>query len=60
VFLAKVCVFQVFKVLWFEPLGAHDGSFTSTTTLDTQEKEVHTSIRRFVIVATDYGHSQCL
>ncbi|KAH7370064.1 hypothetical protein BKA65DRAFT_487615 [Rhexocercosporidium sp. MPI-PUGE-AT-0058] len=56
---------RVFKVLWAEPEGnTVNSSATSITdyTLQTRfdGENVYTSIRRFVIVAADQGHCQCL
>ncbi|KAE8447978.1 hypothetical protein EG329_009901 [Mollisiaceae sp. DMI_Dod_QoI] len=58
----------IFKVLWVEPKGTTaKANITSDATDATSDvwygkhgEQVHSSIRRFVIIATDYGHSQCL
>ncbi|KAH9213681.1 hypothetical protein DL95DRAFT_524341 [Leptodontidium sp. 2 PMI_412] len=56
---------QVFKVLWAEPEGnTASSSATAVTDYTLQTKfdgeNVYTSIRRFIIVAADKGHCQCL
>ncbi|KAH9204945.1 hypothetical protein DL95DRAFT_417838 [Leptodontidium sp. 2 PMI_412] len=56
---------EVFKVLWSEPEGDTARSGATEVTrykLETQYKgeNVYSSIRRFVIAATDAGHCQCL
>ncbi|KAG4435066.1 hypothetical protein IFR05_009456 [Cadophora sp. M221] len=56
---------QVFKVLWAEPEGNKASSSATAVTSYTVEtrfegENVYTSIRRFVIVAADNGHCQCL
>lgn len=59
---------QVFKVLWSEPQG---GNTTNATALPTDitdytlgktkyGEKVHSKVQRFVIVAADDGHCQCL
>ncbi|PMD13138.1 hypothetical protein NA56DRAFT_651954 [Hyaloscypha hepaticicola] len=57
----------VFGVLWFEPLeeNARSDSATEVTAFlweagdGRSTKRVHSSIRRFVVVAADFGHCQC-
>jgi hypothetical protein len=57
---------QVFKVLWSEPFG-YTGRSNATDvtefTLDVQNVKhggkVYSSIRRFVIIGTNTGHSSC-
>ena len=60
---------QVFKVLWAEPDG--DGGrnnqtptlirdFTDYTVRDNGKGPFHVGFRRFIIVATDDGHSTCV
>ncbi|KAH8746319.1 hypothetical protein F5882DRAFT_493290 [Hyaloscypha sp. PMI_1271] len=59
---------QVFKVLWFEPLGENARQTSATEVTDFSwdvgdgrfAERAHSTIRRFVIVAADYGHCQCL
>lgn len=59
---------QVFGVLWFEPLeeNARSDSATEVTAFlweagdGRSTKRVHSSIRRFVVVAADFGHCQCV
>ncbi|KAE9367990.1 hypothetical protein N431DRAFT_349142 [Stipitochalara longipes BDJ] len=54
----------VFKILWIEPRGQTAPSDTTSVTSCEwnimYDQNAHASIRRFVIVATGGGHSQCL
>ncbi|KAN0102590.1 hypothetical protein V8E51_010903 [Hyaloscypha variabilis] len=54
----------VFKILWVEPLGQTAPSDTTTVASFEfnmkYDQNAYASIRRFVIVATGGGHSQCL
>lgn len=55
--------YQVFKIVWSEPAGetrTNDTRVTETYHTTTLGGRVYTSIRRFVVVATDFGHSQCI
>ena len=54
---------KVFKVLWSEPDGGSrtdETEVTSTLLKVKHGQKVYTSIRRFVIVAADHGHCQCV
>ncbi|KAG4439648.1 hypothetical protein IFR05_004845 [Cadophora sp. M221] len=55
---------QVFKVLWAEPKGKTSSAGTTVTRHDLETKyrgeNAYTSVRRFIIVAADVGHCQCL
>lgn len=55
---------HVFKVLWSEPEGSNRTDNTEVTSSfvgKTKHGEsVYTTIRRFVIVAADHGHCQCV
>ncbi|KAF8860706.1 hypothetical protein BDZ45DRAFT_672419 [Acephala macrosclerotiorum] len=59
---------QIFKVVWSEPRGENSRPSTTSDATDATTdywvgrhgEEVYSSVRRFVIVATDFGHSQCL
>ncbi len=56
-------IFQVFKILWSEPVGQNGTQLTETAVVSTsqkhKEKFVH-KIRRFVIVNKFHGHCLCL
>ncbi|KAF4637804.1 hypothetical protein G7Y89_g282 [Cudoniella acicularis] len=53
---------KVFKVLWSEPAGEAFSGETNVTKTDhtTLNGKVYTTIRRFIIVAADQGHCQCV
>ncbi|RDL32580.1 uncharacterized protein BP5553_09036 [Venustampulla echinocandica] len=54
---------QVIKVLWSEPMGGNYSNATQITEEVVETKlgeQVYTTTRRFVIIANDHGHCQCL
>jgi hypothetical protein len=55
---------QVFKVVWSEPKGETHPDVTDVTPYTVGRtkygEKVHTTVRRFIIVAADRGHCQCL
>ncbi|KAF8860709.1 hypothetical protein BDZ45DRAFT_741132 [Acephala macrosclerotiorum] len=61
---------QIFKVVWAEPAGETSKSETSSVTEVTGEswtvqkgeygEKVYSTVRRFVVVATGKGHSNCV
>ncbi|KAG7103202.1 hypothetical protein HYQ46_012621 [Verticillium longisporum] len=54
---------EVFKVLWPEPMGGMPGTHTISdigTLRDPYGGLVHVGFRRFIVIATDEGHSTCV
>ncbi|CAG8972380.1 hypothetical protein HYALB_00007133 [Hymenoscyphus albidus] len=54
---------QVFKVLWSEPMGSTASGQTEVTNFeeyDTRGQTVSTKIRRFIVIRSGRGHSQCV
>ncbi|KAH6682503.1 hypothetical protein B0J14DRAFT_123834 [Halenospora varia] len=54
--------YEVFKILWSEPAGETRTNDTRVTETihSTLGGRVYTTIRRFIVVATEVGHSQCV
>ncbi|CAG8952547.1 hypothetical protein HYFRA_00009652 [Hymenoscyphus fraxineus] len=54
---------QVFKVLWSEPMGSTASGQTEVTNFeetDTSGQSVSTKMRRFIVIRSGKGHSQCV
>lgn len=52
---------QVFKIYWSEPMGASGALSVSSKQMFTGDfGSFYTGFRRFIVVATDEGHSTCV
>ncbi|RSM19014.1 hypothetical protein CDV31_002145 [Fusarium ambrosium] len=51
---------EVFKVLWPEPAGATRAAPSVATYPDPFGGQIFAHFRRFIVIANDYGHCQCV